>query len=154
MAVNMQKANKIGRILILLLLVAIAVIVVSRHYSSRPGSFLGEPREYELNYMPADYEYQLLDATTGNVLVAYQASPSFTINNNGAFTVEMRQVGVVDGCIFRLENIGVLERNFPLYDLLIDNTLAFTNTDSDKMCADIDVIKFLARVHHLSLLLA
>ncbi len=56
MAVNMQKANKIGRILILLLLIAIAVIVVSRHYSSRPGSFLGEPREYELNYMPADYE--------------------------------------------------------------------------------------------------
>lgn len=56
MAVNMQKANKVGRILILILLIAIAVIVVSRHYSSRPGSFLGAPQEYELNYMPADYE--------------------------------------------------------------------------------------------------
>lgn len=56
MAVNMQKANKIGRVLILILLIAIAVIVVSRHYSSRPGTFLGAPKEYELNYMPADYE--------------------------------------------------------------------------------------------------
>lgn len=56
MAINMQKANKIGRVLILLCLIGIAVIVVSRHYKSRPGSFLGAPKEYELNYMPADYE--------------------------------------------------------------------------------------------------
>lgn len=56
MAVNMQKANKVGRILILICLIAIAVIVVTRHYQSRPGSFLGAPKEYELNYMPADYE--------------------------------------------------------------------------------------------------
>ena len=56
MAVNMQKANKVGRILILICLIAVAVIVVTRHYQSRPGSFLGAPKEYELNYMPADYE--------------------------------------------------------------------------------------------------
>ncbi len=70
------------------------------------------PGNITVTNMPADYEYQLLDATTGNVLVAYQASPSFTINTNGAYTVEMRQLGVVDGCIFRIENIGVLQRNF------------------------------------------
>lgn len=59
MAINMQKANKIGRILILLCLIGIAVIIVSRYYKSRPGSFLGAPKEYELNYMPADYEISI-----------------------------------------------------------------------------------------------
>jgi uncharacterized repeat protein (TIGR01451 family) len=64
--------------------------------------------------MPADYEYQLLDATNGNILVPYSANngPSFTITSNGAYTVEMRQQAVVDGCIFRLEDIGILTRNF------------------------------------------
>ncbi|WP_367389443.1 DUF4230 domain-containing protein [Lewinella sp. LCG006] len=56
MAVNLNKANKIGRVLILICLLGIAVIVVSRYYKSKPGSFLGAPKEYELNYMPADYE--------------------------------------------------------------------------------------------------
>ena len=73
--------------------------------------------------MPVDYEYQLLDATNGSVLVPYSAlnGPSFTINSNGAYTVEMRQQGVVDGCIFRLEDIGVLSRNFQV-DITTKNT--------------------------------
>ncbi|WP_020539559.1 DUF4230 domain-containing protein [Lewinella cohaerens] len=56
MAVNLNKANKIGRVLILICLIGIAVIVISRYYKSKPGSFLGAPKEYELNYMPSDYE--------------------------------------------------------------------------------------------------
>ena len=56
MAVNLNKANKIGRVLILICLLGIAIIVISRYYKSKPGSFLGAPKEYELNYMPADYE--------------------------------------------------------------------------------------------------
>ncbi|KAB7528637.1 T9SS type B sorting domain-containing protein [Flagellimonas olearia] len=62
--------------------------------------------------MPIDYEYQLLDQTTGNVLVPFGPSPSFDITTNGAYAVEMRQQGVTDGCVFLLENIGILERNF------------------------------------------
>ncbi|MGB5359773.1 MAG: SprB repeat-containing protein, partial [Eudoraea sp.] len=72
------------------------------------------PGNITVTNMPVDYEYQLLDATNGAILVPYSAlnGPSFTINSNGAYTVEMRQQGVVDGCIFRLEDIGVLARNF------------------------------------------
>lgn len=62
--------------------------------------------------MPLDYEYRLIDQGTGNVLVGYNPDPSFTITNNGAYTVEMRQQGVTDGCVFVLDNIGILNRDF------------------------------------------
>nr|WP_299386183.1 T9SS type B sorting domain-containing protein [Allomuricauda sp.] len=62
--------------------------------------------------MPIDYEYRLIDQTTGNVLVAYNTNPSFDITTNGAYTVEMRQQGVTDGCVFVLDNIGILNRDF------------------------------------------
>ena len=52
------------------------------------------PGNITVTNMPADYEFQLLDASDDSILVAYQNSPSFTINNNGAYAVEMRQVGV------------------------------------------------------------
>jgi gliding motility-associated-like protein/uncharacterized repeat protein (TIGR01451 family) len=71
--------------------------------------------------MPIDYEYQLLDQTTGNVLVPYGPSPSFDIDTNGAYAVEMRQQGVTDGCVFMLENIGILERNFQV-DITTEDT--------------------------------
>ena len=72
------------------------------------------PGNITVTNMPIDYEYQLLDAVTSAVLVPFSANngPSFTINTNGAYTVEMQQQGVVDGCVFRLENIGVLTRDF------------------------------------------
>ncbi|MGW9684563.1 T9SS type B sorting domain-containing protein [Flagellimonas sp. 2504JD1-5] len=62
--------------------------------------------------MPLDYEYRLIDQATGNVLLGYNPSPSFDITSNGAYTVEMRQQGVVDGCVFVLDNIGILTRDF------------------------------------------
>ncbi|NJB71468.1 gliding motility-associated-like protein/uncharacterized repeat protein (TIGR01451 family) [Saonia flava] len=72
------------------------------------------PGNITVTNMPVDYEYQLLDATDSSILVPYSANngPSFTISSNGAYTVEMRQVGVVNGCVFRLEDIGILTRNF------------------------------------------
>ncbi|MGB5699473.1 T9SS type B sorting domain-containing protein [Muriicola sp.] len=84
-------------------------------YNSR-DLICAAPGNITVTNMPADYEYQLLDATNGNILVPYSANngPSFTIGSNGAYTVEMRQVGVTDGCIFRLENIGILTRDFQL----------------------------------------
>lgn len=62
--------------------------------------------------MPLTYEFQLVDQSTGNVLVPYNSNPSFDIANNGAYMVEMRQQGVTDGCVFILDNIGILERDF------------------------------------------
>ncbi|MEX0291599.1 MAG: hypothetical protein AB3N14_21025, partial [Flavobacteriaceae bacterium] len=72
------------------------------------------PGNITVTNMPADYEYQLVDAISGTILVPFSANngPSFTINSNGAYTVEMQQQGVVGGCIFRLENIGILTRDF------------------------------------------
>ncbi|WP_437396087.1 T9SS type B sorting domain-containing protein [Flagellimonas lutimaris] len=62
--------------------------------------------------VPLTYEFQLVDQVTGNVLVPYGPSPSFDIANNGAYMVEIRQQGVTDGCVFVLDNIGILERDF------------------------------------------
>ncbi len=62
--------------------------------------------------MPLTYEFQLVDQATGNVLVPYNSNPSFDIANNGAYMVEMRQQGITDGCVFVLDNIGILERDF------------------------------------------
>ncbi len=70
------------------------------------------PGNITITNMPLDYEYQLLDATTNNVLVAYNSNPSFTITTNGIYAVEMRQQGVVDGCVFMLDNIGIRSRDF------------------------------------------
>lgn len=72
------------------------------------------PGNITITNVPADYEFQLQDAVSGAVLVPYSAAngPSFDISTNGAYTVAMRQLGVVDGCEFFVENIGVLSRDF------------------------------------------
>jgi len=72
------------------------------------------PGNITVTNLPADYEYQLVDATNGSILVPFSANngPSFDIATNGAYTVEIRQQGVVDGCIFRIEDIGILTKNF------------------------------------------
>lgn len=57
MAINMQRANKMGRALILGCLLALAGIIIFRYYKNNPGGgFLSAPKEYQLNYMPADYD--------------------------------------------------------------------------------------------------
>ena len=70
------------------------------------------PGNITITNMPADYEYQLLDTTTGAVLVPWGSSPSFPIATNGIYSVEMRQAGVIGGCIFMLDNIGILLRDY------------------------------------------
>ncbi|WP_343486871.1 T9SS type B sorting domain-containing protein [Allomuricauda sp. d1] len=76
--------------------------------------FCTTPGNITVTNMPANYEYQLVNETTGAIEVPYSANngPSFTITNNGAYRVEMRQQGVTDGCTFMIENIGVLDRDF------------------------------------------
>ncbi|WP_350289544.1 T9SS type B sorting domain-containing protein [uncultured Croceitalea sp.] len=72
------------------------------------------PGNITVTNMPLDYEFQLVDATNDNILVPYSANngPSFSIATNGAYRVEMRQQGVTDGCVFILDNIGILDRDF------------------------------------------
>ncbi|QLG45278.1 T9SS type B sorting domain-containing protein [Costertonia aggregata] len=77
--------------------------------------------------MPADYEFQLIDNGTGNPVANYDyatngTNRSFDIANNGDYTVEMRQQGVTDGCVFRIEDIGIRRRNF---------TVDITTKDTD-----------------------
>ncbi|MCG8523401.1 MAG: hypothetical protein MI744_14465, partial [Pseudomonadales bacterium] len=62
--------------------------------------------------VPLTYEFQLVNQTTGTIIAPYQSSPSFDIDTNGAYMVEIRQQGVTDGCIFVLDNIGILDRDF------------------------------------------
>ena len=70
------------------------------------------PGSIEVINMPNTYEFQLVNQTTGSVLVPYGPEKTFEITNSGAYMVEMRQQGVSDGCVFVLDNIGILDRNF------------------------------------------
>ncbi|MCK0158104.1 T9SS type B sorting domain-containing protein [Cellulophaga sp. F20128] len=72
------------------------------------------PGNISVTNIPANYEFQLLNAATDAVIVPFSANngPNFSIANNGAYTVEIRQQGVVDGCLFRLEDLGVRTRDY------------------------------------------
>ncbi len=80
------------------------------------------PGNITVTNMPLDYEYSLIDSDTGNTLVGYQSSPSFSIASAGVYRVDMRQQGVATGCVFSLDNIGILRQ---------DMTLDVTVQDSD-----------------------
>ena len=64
--------------------------------------------------IPLDYEFQLVNANDDSIIVPYGANngPSFTINTNGLYRVEIRQLGVSDGCVFVLDDIAILDRDF------------------------------------------
>ncbi|GLU43242.1 T9SS type B sorting domain-containing protein [Allomuricauda sp. NBRC 101325] len=79
------------------------------------------PGNITVTNMPLSYEFQLVNQATGAVIAPYQSSPSFDIATNGAYMVEMRQQGVTDGCIFVLDNIGILQRDFQV-DIATQNT--------------------------------
>jgi len=75
------------------------------------------PGNITVTNMPLDYEFQLIDIATGNPVTDFDyatngTNRSFNVATNGAYRVEMRQQGVTDGCIFILDNIGILDRDF------------------------------------------
>ena len=80
------------------------------------------PGNITVTNLPATYEYRLMNAVTNTEVVAYTSNPSFDIATNGAYTVEIRQQGVVDGCVFSIDNIGVRNRAFDV---------AITTKDTD-----------------------
>jgi gliding motility-associated-like protein len=79
------------------------------------------PGSISITNLPSDYQFQLVDQTTGNILVPYQNNPVFTISDAGVYTVQVTQIGVTDGCVFELPNIGIQENNFQV-NLIPENT--------------------------------
>ncbi len=61
--------------------------------------------------VPAAYEYRLRNLDT-NAVSAYQTSNVFNIPAAGRFVIEIRQQGIVGGCEFVSDEIGITERNF------------------------------------------
>ncbi len=70
------------------------------------------PGNIAITNLPNDYELQLVNQLTGTVLVPYQNNPSFPIDQAGVFLVQIRQIGVVDGCVFEVANIGIQQNAF------------------------------------------
>lgn len=42
----------------------------------------------------------------------WQTNPTFNVSTPGAYTVEIRQTLVTNGCTFYVRDIGILERDF------------------------------------------
>jgi gliding motility-associated-like protein len=70
------------------------------------------PGNITITNLPSDYQFQLVDQVTGTILVPYQNSPVFTINQAGVYTVLVTQNGVANGCVFELPNIGIQQNTF------------------------------------------
>ncbi|UPQ80493.1 T9SS type B sorting domain-containing protein [Flavobacterium azooxidireducens] len=79
------------------------------------------PGSITITNLPSDYQFQLVDQMTGNILVPYQNNPVFTISNAGVYTVQVTQIGVTEGCVFELPNIGIQQNNFQV-NLIPQNT--------------------------------
>jgi gliding motility-associated-like protein len=78
-----------------------------------PGNIL-------ITNLPTDYQFQLVDQTTGTILVPYQSNPNFVITTPGIYTVEIIQNGVTNGCVFEVPNIGIQLSNFQV-NLIVQN---------------------------------
>ena len=70
------------------------------------------PGSITITNLPSNYEFQLVNQVTNAILVPYQTSPIFTINQAGAYLVQVKQIGVTDGCVFEVPNIGIQQNNF------------------------------------------
>src|SRR5690606_1017226 len=69
------------------------------------------PGSITITNVPTDYEFQLVDQTTNTILVPFQTNPQFPITTPGAYLVQIKQLGVVDGCVFEIPNIGIQSQN-------------------------------------------
>ena len=70
------------------------------------------PGSITITNLPSDYQFQLIDQVTGAIIFPYQNSPVFTISQAGVYTVLVTQIGVANGCVFELPNIGIQQNNF------------------------------------------
>ncbi|MDD2984894.1 T9SS type B sorting domain-containing protein [Flavobacterium sp.] len=79
------------------------------------------PGNITITNLPSDYLFQLVNQVTGDIIVPYQNSPVFTINQAGVYTILIIQNGVTNGCVFELPNIGIQQNTFEV-TLLTQNT--------------------------------
>jgi gliding motility-associated-like protein len=79
------------------------------------------PGSITITNLPSDYQFQLIDQVTGAIIFPYQNSPVFTISQAGVYTVLVTQIGVANGCVFELPNIGIQQNNFQV-TLIPQNT--------------------------------
>lgn len=78
------------------------------------------PGNIRIDKVGANYGFQLVDASNGNIVVPFSANngPSFDITASGTYTVQVTQLDPSTGdpiegsCIFETEDIGILERDF------------------------------------------
>lgn len=66
------------------------------------------PGSISVTNLPNNYQFQLVDQTTGAIITPYQTSPNFVISQAGVYTIQVTQIGVVDGCVFEVKNIGIV----------------------------------------------
>ncbi|MDV6167500.1 T9SS type B sorting domain-containing protein [Flavobacterium sp. DG1-102-2] len=71
----------------------------------------------------ADYQIRLINQTTGAVLVDYpNTNPVFPIMAQGAYTIEMKQMGVPFGCTFTVKDITILNRPISANVITVNKT--------------------------------
>lgn len=77
----------------------------------------------------AGYEFQLVDNTTGSPVGAYQSGNVFNNVSAGDYYVNVRQVSIVDGCVFLSELIQIRER-VPAIDVYVVQPISSNNLGS------------------------
>ncbi|MHA3789557.1 hypothetical protein ACX0HA_15205, partial [Flavobacterium hauense] len=77
---------------------------------TRKDVFCGANGEIKVNNATSDYEYRFL-TQSGTVLQAYSANPVYVVTTPGVYQVQLRQIGVANGCTFTVDNIGVRDAN-------------------------------------------
>ncbi|OYQ42813.1 hypothetical protein CHU92_03820 [Flavobacterium cyanobacteriorum] len=79
------------------------------------------PGTITVTNVPSGYEYQLVSQADNTILVPYQGNPVFSITQAGGYKVQIRQQGVVNGCVFELTDIGILNQNLEV-NIIPQNT--------------------------------
>lgn len=69
------------------------------------------PGSISITNLPANYQYQLVNQTTGEIVIPYQNNPTFSITTPGVYLVQIIQIGVQNGCVFEVPNIGIQQNN-------------------------------------------
>jgi len=90
------------------------------------------PGNIRITNIGAGYGFQLLDATTNNIIIPFSANngPNFDIADNGSYKVQITQLNpshntpIANSCIFETEDIGIVEQ---LFDVNVTTTPADCN---------------------------
>ncbi|PZR23562.1 MAG: hypothetical protein DI539_02865 [Flavobacterium psychrophilum] len=90
----------------------------------------GSPGEIKVTNVGAGYEYQFRNQSTGAIVQAYSTNDTYTVNADGVYYVEIRQVGVTDGCVFTIGNLGMTNATLDATITVVDKTCSTTDPAS------------------------